>query len=313
MLKYLNLLAMTAALAACGKTPSDNPAPQATNTDTAVALDRLGINTYKGFSGGLYPNGSNTPPATHAQEGLRRASLIQPIDGKIVLISIGMSNTTQEWCQASGFTNCNSWSFTGKAAADPAVNHTTLQIVNGARGGQAAPSWTSATSPEYDRIRDQVLAAQGLTEKQVQVAWVKLANAGPTRTLPASDADAYRLRQQVDTIVRTLRQRYPNLQMIFLSSRVYAGYAASNLNPEPYAYEGGFAMKWAIEDQIKSGSYAGAAWLGWGPYLWDPSWVQADYVSDGTHPSNSGQAKVADKLLQFFKSSEFTKSWFLAH
>jgi hypothetical protein len=137
-------------------------------------------------------------------------------------------------------------------------------------------------------------------------------------------------------IVRTLKARYPNLQMVFLSSRTYAGYAQRDLSPEPYAYETGFAVKWLIEAQIRqmaSGSasplvgdlnYDSAApWLAWGPYLWADGdtprqedglvWLPEDFgAEDGTHPSVLGREKVARLLLDFFKTSPFTGCWFLA-
>jgi hypothetical protein len=319
----------------------------------ATPLTDLGSGTYKGFVGGLYPHGSNTLPAAQAMAGINRAGRIRPLDrnghpkptGKIVLLSISMSNGSAEWC---GTTTCASTSPSGQsfmiqAAANPTVNHQTLAIVNGARGGRVASAWTSPHSPDYDIVRDQQLAAMGVTEKQVQVIWLKEADAGPTVSLPSPSADAYTLERSLGAILRALKIRYPNVQQIFLSSRVYGGYdnivakgATVPLNPEPYAYEGGFSVKWVIQAQIRQmrnrgvvvDSRAGnlnydtvAPWVAWGPYLWaDGSsprsdglvWQQSDFVSDGTHPSSSGIAKVAHALLNVFLDSPETRCWFRA-
>ena len=92
---------------------------------------------------------------------MAQAALIQPLNtagqrdpaGKYVLLSIGMSNTTQEFCAASG-TTCASWTFAGQAAVDPAVNHATLAIANGARGGQVARSNPRSSLPALDADAD---------------------------------------------------------------------------------------------------------------------------------------------------------------
>lgn len=108
-------------------------------------LNDLAAGNYLGqFQGGLYPGGINTPPPAHHQEGLARAAAIQPLspsglprsDGKIVLLSIGLSNTTQEFCSQGGAEPCNSWTFMGRAAADSRVDKIHLVIANGALGGQ---------------------------------------------------------------------------------------------------------------------------------------------------------------------------------
>ena len=331
-----------AVLTGCGGADPTDPGGLSPDTAKIAITDMTSQARYLGFEGGLYPGG-NAIPAAHLAAGLARTKAIRPLDGngnpspsgRYVLISIGMSNTTQEFCSGASTAPCVSWSFMEQAAADSAVNRSTLVIVNGARGGQTASAWVSATSPEYDRIRDSWLAPSGLTERQVQIAWVKVANANPNTSLPSSSSDAFTLVSKMATIARTLRQRYPNLQQIFFSSRIYAGYATTSLNPEPYAYESGLAVKWVVQaqiDQIQQGrvidTQAGdldystvAPWVAWGPYLWTRGmtprsdglvWTTADVSSDGTHPSQSGQQKVAGMLLDFFKTSPVTRCWFLA-
>jgi hypothetical protein len=135
----------------------------------------------------------------------------------------------------------------------------------------------------------------------------------------------------MQTIAQVLHQRFPNLKLAYVSSRIYAGYASTRLNPEPYAYESGFSVKWLIEQQIQGDAALNfdpkrgtvkSPWLSWGPYLWasgtkgsaaDLRYEEGDFADDGTHPSPAGQKKVAAALLDFFKSDATTKSWFVAH
>lgn len=306
-------------------------------------LTDMGSQTYLGFPGGLYPGSTNQPPAAHAAAGASRAAQVVPLDGngspsasgKIVVVSVGMSNTTQEFCAAANPSPCTSWSFMGQAAADPNVNHTTLVIVNGAAGGQSAATWDSSTDTNYARVRDNDLAPAGVTERQVQAAWVKVANPGPTVSLPAANSDAYTLETQMGNIVRAMKTRWPNLKLVYFSSRIYGGYATTTLNPEPYAYESGFAVKWLVQaqiDQVANGGTivdaragnldhnTGAPWIGWGPYLWadgvNPrsdglTWVRSDFESDGTHPAMTAEQKVGLMLLAFFKTEPTTRPWFV--
>ncbi len=335
-------------LLGCGGADAVAPAAAAAACGEPVALVDLTGGSYCGFVGGLYER-SNRMPAPHESEGLALARQVRPLDrsgaprpdGRIVLLSVGMSNATQEWCHARstgspGDPPCERWTFTGRAAADPAVDHRSLSIANGAMGGQALLDWDSPTEGNYDRVRDRVLAPAGLSEAQVQVVWVKsaLARAPSRPSLPAPDADAFLLEAAVGDVLRALRVRYPNLKLVFITSRIFSYAPDGTTNsPEPYAYESGFGTKWAIEAQIRqrtggtvdaeSGdlSRGAAPWVAWGPYLWAPGdeprsdglqWRREYLQSDGVHPAREGEEIVAEHLLTFFKTSPFTRGWFLA-
>lgn len=342
-------LAFVGLLIGCAAPPPPPPPPKpivvGPPTDTLrVPLTDLLAGTYYGNSGGLYPGGINQPPADHDSVARMRRNAIKPLDvngdespfGKFVLLSIGTSNATQEWCSQMSGPPCGPWTFMGKAAADPSVNHYTLVIVNGAADGQDAPTWTSSSSANYDRIKLTRLAPLGLSENQVQIAWVELEDPKPSVSLPADSADAHVFLTNIGSVLRAMRIRYPNLRMVFLSSREYGGYATIDLNPEPYAYESGFAVKWAIESQINEmrglpiNPYAGtlnytkklAPVILWGPYLWANGatprsdgvvWNKTDFEEDGTHPSQSGETKAAGLLIDFFKNSPYSRCWFLAN
>ena len=162
---------------------------------------------------------------------------------------------------------------------------------------------------------------------------IKQALPGPTVSLPDANADAFVLQSQLGQVVRAAKARYPNLRIAFLSSRIYAGYATTPLNPEPYSYESAFSVKWLIEaqiDQMAGGPVdpiAGnlnynsvAPWIAWGPYLWADGlaprsdgliWECANLQDDGTHPSTSGESKVGGMLLDFMLESPYSRPWFV--
>jgi hypothetical protein len=284
-------------------------------------LPDLGAGKYHGEQGGLYPDGRNTPPPAHAAAGLALARTVAPLDaaghpaarGKIVLLTCGMSNTTQE-----------SQIFQRLAADDPVLNPQ-LVIVDGAQGGQTA-AVTARPDANYWSIDTDRLRAAGVTSQQVQVVWLKQANAGPTQAFPA---EVKKLQADIVATLHNLHDKFPNLKIAYLSSRTYGGYAGTPLNPEPHAFETGFAVKWLIADQIAGGAELNfdptkgavrAPWLAWGAYLWTDGtkgrqdrfvWQREDCGPDGTHPSDSGRRKVAGLLLEFFKDEPTAQPWFL--
>lgn len=276
---------------------------------------------YKGQDGGLYGEGENVPPEKHRQAAKAMLDQIQPLDaagkpsadGRVVLISISMSNATQEFS-----------TFKRIADADPDKSPK-LTIVDCAQGGQAMAEWVSPRAEPW-AVAERRIANANVTPEQVQVAWIKLANKGPR-----GDLEEHGKKLQSDTVavIQNAKARFPNLRIVYLASRIYGGYAASNLNPEPYAYESAFAVRWLIQDQMKGDAALNfdpehgavkAPLLLWGPYLWADGvqprkgdelvWKREDLAGDGTHPSRPGQEKVARLLLDFFKSDPRAESWF---
>ncbi|MEK6570938.1 MAG: hypothetical protein AABZ61_06180, partial [Bacteroidota bacterium] len=235
------------------------------------------------------------------------------------------SSTAKLCCSPLAWSNATQEFSVFKSIADTTSSkNPKLVIVDGAQGGQTA-AIISNPSANFWTVIDQRLTTAGVTRQQVQAAWVKEANAGPTESFPRH---AQILDSQFVLISRILKSRYPNIMLAYWSSRTYGGYATTNLNPEPYAYESGFAVKWTITRQINgdtaltySGQNARAPWLSWGAYLWADglvprsdglTWICDDFVtSDRTHPSASGRLKVAQMLLNFFKTDTTTKGWFL--
>lgn len=286
-----------------------------------IPLTDLGAGTYFGYPGGLYPGGVNTRPAAHEAAGVAIASSIAPLDtfgvadpaGRVVVISIGMSNATQEFS-----------TFVPMATADP-LKRANVRVIDCALGGQTAALIRNPAAAYWDTVRTR-LRGRGSSPAQVQVAWIKEANAGPTTGFPAA---AQSLAADIAAVTRVLKDHFPNVRLAYLSSRTYAGYASTALNPEPYAYESGFSVRWVLETQIAGedslnyDSNAGpveAPWLSWGPYLWADgllprggdglTWACSDFVADGTHPAPSGRTKVANLLLEFFRNDATTVPWY---
>ena len=296
--------------------------PQSRESTGMIPLSQMTADErYEGEDGGLYGGGQNEPPAAHRQAAESALAEIVPrdksgeaaADGRIVFVSISMSNATQEFSR-----------FKRIADADPDKS-SQLTIVDCAQGGQAMAEWVNPDAPPWHEA-DRRIAAAGVTADQVQIAWLKLANKGPRGTL---EEHGRKLQQDTLAVIQNAHERFPNLKIAYLSSRIYGGYATSPLNPEPYAYESAFAVRWLIQDQIAGNEDLNhdatkgavrAPVLLWGPYLWADGttpragdglvYTREDLANDGTHPSDQGRHKVARLMLEFYKTEPLARTWF---
>lgn len=304
-------------------------APSPRESTGLVPLTDLADGKYKGETGGLYGGGKNEPPPADLALAMKAAKAVVPLsadgrpapDGRIVLLSMGMSNTTQEFSRF-------------KQLADQSPQKSArLVVVDGAQGGQAADQWldpdTNSRAKQVWGTVEVRLRSVGVTDQQVQVVWIKqaLIQQGQFGEFPAH---AKHLQASLEKNIVEAKRRFPNLKLAYLSSRIYGGYATTALNPEPYAYEGAYAVRWAIQRQIDGAAELNgdpsrgavkAPVLLWGPYLWADGvkgrkadslvWAREDLrANDGTHPSESGRQKVADLLMRFFTTDRTARPWF---
>lgn len=294
----------------------------------AIPLTELGNDPYvrmdgieTGFPGGLYPQGQNIPPEKHLADAIVFSNEIQPLDsqgeddpehGKIGLVSIGMSNTNYEFD-----------AFTKIFEDDPDLNPRVV-LINGALPNQTADRWVDPNAIAWQELGN-TLDRMAVSPAQVQAAWIKLTLTGGG----AFPEKTQTLQSNLESIVQNLKAAYPNVKLVYLSSRIFSYTYDHGLSPEPLAFETGFAVKWLIEDQINQNPALNydpelgdvkAPLLLWGPYLWADGqnprldglvWLQEDLTEDCTHPSRTGVEKVAWMLINFFKTDMTTMDWFL--
>ena len=348
-----------------GKQPGATPPSGATrpvtpaNTADWSALVPITDMTasYKGEDGGLYGGGKNELPDAHRAAYLKEAAGIVPRDakgdpagdGKIGFITIGFSNPSIE-----------SADFIRVANDDPqkAAN---VVLVNGCIGGRSAVMWAwdgadilpKAEQERLDRAMDVVhmpkgnrkpanmekdtwptlakrIEEAGLSPKQVQVCWLKHVEANP-KPFGEFPAHAKALQDDITAILQIARHHYPNLRVVYLSSRTFGGWSGRESgSPEPYAYESGFGTRWVVQSQMKGDAPLNfdpargevkAPLVLWGPYLWAQgdsprkldglTWTRDDVRPDQLHPNDAGCKKTTTLLLNFFKTNEGASRWFV--
>jgi hypothetical protein len=313
--------------------------------------------SYKGEDGGLYGGGRNEPPEALRRAHQKESAGIVPRDakgnpsseGKIGFITIGFSNPSIE-----------SEDFKRNADADTQKSPQVV-IINGCIGGRSAVMWAwdgAAILPKAEQERlDQAMdivrmpkgnrastgmekdtwptlakriETAGLSPQQVQVAWLKHVEANP-KPFGEFPAHARALEADITAILQIARHHYPNLRIVYLSSRTFGGWSGRESgSPEPYAYESGFGTRWVVQSQMAgkpelnfdpARGEVKAPLVLWGPYLWAQgntprkfdglTWTTDDVRADQLHPSDAGCRKTTTLLLNFFKTNEGAARWFL--
>lgn len=322
------LAGLIAVVIAAAGTASPLVAQNCSNSPTGLTpLPTLGTGTYHGKTGGLYPSGSNSIPSAHLTAGNNEASLITPLDsagnpscdGRIGVIAIGMSVARQTFDVA--FRELHSDLDQGR---NPAV-----VLIDGTTGGTYVNHWAAGIGPSpgftdlWQKALDQ-LPGKGLTNLQVQAAFVMMIGNEATQTFP-TNMQTYR--DQMITILQELRTRFPNCRIAHLTTHPCLAWSAETdpIKQEPTAYENGFGVKWTIEEQIRGNPAlkftspgAVAPWIAWAPYVWadgtttsGAKWECSDFV-DSVHLSSQGQAKIGLDMDAFYNSASTATPWYQA-
>jgi hypothetical protein len=239
--------------------------------------------TYKGLPLEIVDNG--TPVVT-------------PVNGRVGLVCIGMSNATQE---CSDFrAKLATGALTGKKAS--------VIVVDCAVGGHAIERWNDPAfdATLWDACVQTKIPAAGLAVAEARVVYHKAADQFATGTVlyPAPASDYVVFQQNLTTFAGRLATKLPSVQAVYTTSRSYGGFAQSINRGEPLSYEEGHALNaW-----LASNKTVGSVWYGWGPYIWAPDcasgvmnasgvcYVRADYVQDGIHPAPSGRSKISTMI-----------------
>jgi hypothetical protein len=276
--------------------------------------------TYMGQDGGLYGGGRNQADPVFATAVGGELSRIVPRDargrpsptGRIGLVALGQSTTRMY------FSTFESIVRTHPGKLDR------ITTVNAGQDGNVLQTWAGSDGP-WSTTASRVRSV-GLSNAQVQVAWLQMAQIYPTQQGDFAQRTAH-FGARLRTVLVRARQMFPNLRLVLVSSSMSTEYAPHTVLPEPYAYEDAFAVRAAIQQQEQgdprwnwnpaTGKVATPVVL-WGPYVWATSqprsdgfsWTPAD-TYDGVHPTARGAAKIAGLLWKQLCNDPWTRTWFL--
>ena len=318
------------ALASCVKEPvtvnklSTHTQQAATATDTIlIPLIDMGNSTYRGINGGLYPDGSNLPSGTYADDLLSFASAIQPLDANGVI-----NNTTGRiGFIGIGASTCASMTRTlkGKTDGNPLTNP--KLILAPCTSGGTSVNEIMDPANKYWNVVKRKLSDASLSSNQVQIIYMETDDSVQTNTFPDRPL---RTKVEYQQAMRTFKIKFPNIKLVYLLGRTSAFIKerpTKVTNSEPCPYYNGWACKWVIEDQINGvsgteykGEAAVAPLVTWGWYEWGNAvprsdgftWTEAN-TSDGLHANEAGADTLATRFQNFLLTDQYANIWYANH
>jgi hypothetical protein len=311
---------------ACSKEDSPNQlnterVDNAIRRDTAkIPLNDLGTGTFRGYMGGLYPNGANKPSGRYADDLLTASKSIIPIDrhgnpsdtGKIVFISLGAS-VGGHMMKA----------LIPKTENNPLTNPSLLLINCNQGAGFASLNHIMNPNDSYwDRVDHTI--TNKTSAKQVQVIYLETDDTTEIKWPNKANL----VRDDIDSCLRVFKRKFPNVKVVYVLGRTRTFDNVKEWNKEPGPYYFGWGCKWAIEDQINGASgtkYKGpntvAPMITWGFYEWADSlprktdgfsWRFSQTV-DGLHATTEGQDTLTTRFQNFLLTDRYASIWYARH
>jgi len=330
-IKKLIVLLLALVFTACNKESNNSirSAAVSTNsvefTDTVkIPINDLGTGTYRGFTGGLYPGGVNTPSGQYKRDLKNFAMAIRPLSGggvidstvgKIAFISIGGSVGGR-----------NMLSLKDKTTGNPATNPF-LKLVNcnTGKGDASLNSIMNPNDPYWDHVSEVIITSH-ITRNQVQVVYLETEDSVQFANFPSRPR---RFRDDLEQAVRTCKIKFTNLKIVYVLGRTTTWNKQKVSNTEPCPYYNGWGEKFMIEDQIngkKGTAYKGdsavAPMVTWGWYQWADgsdiprqdgfTWQESD-TQDGMHATDAGQDTLSGRFQNFLLTDFAASIWYANH
>jgi hypothetical protein len=288
----------------------------------SIPLNDLGKGLYRGYMGGLYPNGSNAPEGIYASDLMKACKRVILLDtfgnssanGKIVFISLGGSTGGH-----------NMKALQVKTSGNPLTNPD-LYLFN-CNNGSGQASIGSIMNPKnvyWDHVTKVIKGAHS-SYRQVQIIYLESEDSSTYIAWPGRPDT---VRNMLDSCLRVFKQKFPNIKLVYVLGRTKTFGSKATWNREPSPYYFGWACKWAIEDQINGvrgteykGKNAVAPMLTWGFYQWadslprktDGFYWRSTETADGLHATAQGQDTLSNRFQNFLLTDSTAKIWYGAH
>src|SRR6478752_3925473 len=183
-------------------------------------INDLGKGIFNGYTGGLYPNGSNSPGGTYASDLLKVCRNIIPLD------TFGNPSTT------------------GNPLTNPKLSLVDISIGS---GYGRLNDILSPDDPFWNTVTEK-LKRSNSSFRQVQIVYLDTEDSSQVIGFPVRPL---LVKNDLESCFRTLQQKFPNIKLVYLVARTttYGKNHVHDFNAEPNPYYFGWAAKWAIEDQ----------------------------------------------------------------